>query len=127
MEKYVRKAAEREMQSEIRAALFSGLLWPGLGQYLNGQRRKTLVIMTGFGILALVLAGRIFGLVYQQLFGAVGSNSLVLIPASSVLAEIHHRAYAENWWLVVLLAGVWLYSIIDAYWVARRRRGRGGG
>jgi len=109
------------LKLSTRAALLSGLVLPGLGQYLNGQRVKAGVIMTAITVLVLALGGRIFSLVYQVLAAATAPGSLILIPSKQTLAEIHRRAYSENGWLLLLIVSLWLYSIGDAYWNARRK------
>ena len=109
------------MKLSTRAALLSGLVLPGLGQYLNGQRVKAGVMISAISVMILALGWRIFSLVYQVLAAANPAGALILIPSQKTLAEIHRRVYSENGWLLFLIVALWLYSIGDACWQGRRK------
>lgn len=93
--------------------LFSGLVFPGLGQWTLGERKKGGLIMAALILLVLVLAVRVFLVVYHGLLPEGGLSQVRLGPEE--IADIHHRAWLENWWLMVLIGGIWLGSIWDAW------------
>jgi hypothetical protein len=99
------------MKKFITAPLCSGLVVPGLGQILNHQFRK-----------GLILLGLVF---FLFVAGAVKLafiiNSLTRVPD---LAEISQTAASSkgDLFLVAGFAGafliLWVYSVVDAFWVA---------
>ena len=108
------------MKVSTRAALLSGLVLPGLGQYHNGQRAKGLGLMAGTIVPVLILAGRIFFLVYRALRVPEILERLPWSVTPELLSRLHHQAYSQNWWLLLLIVALWLYSIMDAYRVAKK-------
>jgi hypothetical protein len=99
------------MKKFIAAPLCSGLVVPGLGQILNQQFRKGLILL-GLAFL-LFVAGAV------KLAFII--NSLTRVPD---LAEISQTAAFSrgDLFLVAGIAGafliLWLYSVVDAFWVA---------
>jgi len=99
------------MKKFIAAPLCSGLVVPGLGQILNQQFRKGLILL-GLAFL-LFVAGAV------KLAFII--NSLTRMPD---LAEISQTAALSGLDLF-LVAGIacaflilWVYSVVDAFWVA---------
>ena len=98
------------MQLNIKAALLSAFVLPGLGQLYKGDRRKgiILVILVNFFLLAalwLVLQG------VGQLVLATGSRSG--IDAGSVMEQLgQHSPMARL--LLASFFGLWLYAVVDA-------------
>lgn len=101
------------MKKSIVAPLCSGLVIPGLGQILNQQFRKG-VILLGLVFLLFVAAAVRLALIIpsltrtpdlaETLQGAtVGGGDLLFITA-----------------LVVGFAILWVYSVVDAFYVALR-------
>lgn len=108
------------MKKSIAAPLCSGLLIPGLGQILNQQIRK--------GVL---LLGSVFLLFVA---GAVKLAFIVrALTPSSDLAETSRAApFGPGDLLVVgaivaAFAVLWVYSVVDAFWVAFRSERSAGG
>jgi hypothetical protein len=99
------------MKKSIAAPLCSGLVVPGLGQILNQQFRKGLIILGLVFVLFVAGAVKLAFLI----------NSLTRV---SDLAEISRTA-ALNRGDLFLVAGIagaflilWVYSVVDAFWVA---------
>jgi TM2 domain-containing membrane protein YozV len=99
------------MRKSIAAPLCSGLVIPGLGQILNRQIRK-----------GLILLGLVFVLFVS---GAVKfAFTLTSITASHDLQEASQKLVVNGNDLFIL-AGIaiaflilWIYSVVDAFWVA---------
>jgi hypothetical protein len=99
------------MKKSIAAPLCSGLVVPGLGQILNRQIKK-----------GLILLGLVFVLFIT---GAVKFAFIITsITAAHDLAEASQRAIIRGSDLFVM-AGIavafvilWIYSVVDAFWVA---------
>ena len=98
------------MRPNIKAALMSAFVLPGLGQIYKGDRRKgvILVIMVNFFLLAalwLVLQG------VGELVLATGSRSG--IDAGRVMEQLQQHSPLAR----LLLAGffcLWIYAVVDA-------------
>lgn len=115
------KSGTRQQQNRIeaprqtrRAALLSGLVLPGLGQWLLGLRGRGCLTMLVFTALVVFLGARIFLLVHEAVFG--GGMS----AGGDWLSELHRRAYAENWRLLIPILVIWAWSVIDAVRTGRR-------
>jgi flagellar biosynthesis protein FlhB len=99
------------MKKSIAAPLCSGLVVPGLGQILNQQFRKGLIILGLVFVLFVAGAVKLAFLI----------NSLTRVPD---LAETSQTAAFSRGDLF-LVAGIaaaflilWVYSVVDAFWVA---------
>lgn len=102
-----------EVKSPLRALLLSALIFPGAGQIYNGDRLKGyLLIALGLVLCLLIVlkAAMPFISYYQALFlesspQPVRLNFTEHIPALLVLLGV--------------LAAVWIYGMVDAYWVGK--------
>ncbi len=103
------------MNQAPRAALLSGLVYPGLGQANNGQRKKAFIIAAVISVQLIILAYSI----YRITADAMGFPADIRMNAE-IYAEIHRQAYGSNLFFAAGIVAVWLYSIIDAWWVGRR-------
>jgi len=95
-----------------RAAFLSGLVMPGAGQWYLGRRRIGAAIIVVILLLIAVLGARIFLLVYHGL--VPDGDMLNLHITAAVIADIHRRAYTENWPILAVIVGLWGYSVYDA-------------
>lgn len=113
------------------AALLSALAFPGAGQIYNGDRAKGAALIAG----TLGAVAALFWIVGSALWPLVLDDTVPLAPfdiaqtlalASAIQASHGRALLAVHVWLGVL----WLVSVLDAWWVARRRAERnpsGGG
>ena len=108
------------MKVATRAALLSGLVLPGLGQYYNRQHLKGVVIMAVTVLLVGVMGWRIYFLIYHALMVPEVLDRLPFSLTPQLIERLHRQAYAQNWWLLGLIVALWLYSIVDAYHAARK-------
>jgi TM2 domain-containing membrane protein YozV len=104
------------MQTSIKAALLSALIFPGLGQmYLKRYVRGLIpmvLVLTGLGVLiAQATAGALQVLDKIQIQGGgVDMNALSNLAAAS---SSHGDPYSS---LISLgIAGCWVFAVIDAY------------
>lgn len=112
------------MRREIKAALLSGLLFPGAGQiYLKRYRRG--VTMIAFAllifiiILAKAVAAALASMSSMPLTDLAGDpNALARLAAASA-----RDVSAGGKVLMVLFAGCWILSACDAYRIGKRAEG----
>ena len=103
------------MKKSVKAALLSGLVFPGLGQIYLKRRRRGVVIM----LVVLALLGFLIWMtvtaVLQSLEKLQGQGLIDASDTSALAASISvsHSPYYN----AVLIAVVccWLYAVIDAY------------
>ncbi len=99
------------MKKAIISTLCSGLVIPGLGQILNQDLKKGLLILSG--IFLLFVAG-IIKLV--RLFNAVfRSGSTDISDPQMILNRLRTEDMTLLWILAALFFLLWIYSVIDAY------------
>jgi TM2 domain-containing membrane protein YozV len=112
--------ASTTMKKSITAPLCSGLVIPGLGQVLNGQLRKGLILMGS--VFVLFVAGAVkLGFILTSLgrpadpsgtsqAAAVGQGDVLFLGA-----------------LAAVFAILWVCAVADAFWVAfQSERAKGG-
>lgn len=105
-------------RSPLVPVLLSGLLWPGLGQLRNGDRLKglcfALVSLLGFlGFLVRVARDATEALLEAR-------EPMGLLDILALAQDIRARHAAELSLLTLLLFLVWVASVLDAWWGARR-------
>jgi hypothetical protein len=105
------------MTPRAKAVFLSGLVFPGLGQVVNKQVAKGAVIMGSLSVFLLWLVVRIFQLTWKTMAitGDDGLQSMRMDP--DTIAHLHNQAWALNWWLAALIMAIWVYSIVDAYFL----------
>jgi hypothetical protein len=100
------------------AAVLSGLVWPGAGQLYNGQRAKgwTFIVLSTAAAAVFVVAGVAAALeLYSQGLSAMGPEE-----AQRAIDQIVAARGATLGLSFLAMTAVWLLSIADAWWVARR-------
>jgi mannose/fructose/N-acetylgalactosamine-specific phosphotransferase system component IIC len=99
-----------------RAVLLTALVCPGTGQWMLGQRAKggvviavtvSLVVLFGFRLVRMMLA------FYDELMDAIYSGENVV--GFERINEMHLSIYADNWWLLLVIALLWGWAIWDIY------------
>ena len=105
------------MKINIKAALLSALLFPGLGQLYKGERVKGVIIFIWVNILLLVL----FCLILQQLMPLIlSSQESGATDATKILERMHPGGPAVRL-LLAAFGGLWFYSWIDAVMGGKRQ------
>jgi hypothetical protein len=114
------------MKTAAKAALLSGLVFPGLGQlYLKRYWRGTIIMLlalTGFGfIIGTATMSALDTLEKMQSQGAVdiGAVSDLAVSATASSSLFYNI-------LLLLVACCWLFSTIDAYIIGRKSLNKDG-
>jgi len=101
------------MKKWITAPLCSGLVIPGLGQILNQQIRKGLILL---GLVFLVFVAGAVKLAFI-ISSMAHAPDLSATSLQAVLSE------GDLGWMAGILAAfavLWVYAVVDAFWVAFR-------
>jgi TM2 domain-containing membrane protein YozV len=108
------------MEKKYIAAMLSGLVFPGAGQFYNSQRVKgtVYILLTLFSIVVLVSV--IMRCVYRALEYAYSAGGG---PWDAIVLEMgaSRRAITVS---ILILAVSWAAAIVDAYLVGQEREGR---
>jgi TM2 domain-containing membrane protein YozV len=99
------------MKKTITSPLCSGLVIPGLGQILNQQIRKGLILM-GL-VFVLFIAG-----VAKLAFIIKSMTNPLDLAGTSPLAQL---SGGDLFFMAGILGAfviLWIYSVVDAFWVA---------
>jgi hypothetical protein len=113
------------MKKSLKAALLSGLVFPGAGQvYLGFRKRGWAFIFSTVLIFAYVVI-HITVQAYREITAAVAKGDVIDIPAiQQSVAAISDAATTAAFALLVLL---WIAAILDAYVAGERLEGQGTG
>ena len=99
------------MKKYITATLCSALVVPGLGQIINEQIRKGLLLL---GLVFILLVA-----IMIKLVSVVNRIMADMDLANMDLKEITSKLVSEDFSLITILifcfAVIWIYSIIDAF------------
>jgi flagellar biosynthesis protein FlhB len=101
------------MKNWIIAPLCSGLVIPGLGQILNKQIRKALILL---GLVFLVFVAGAVKLAFIISSMAHAPD----LSATSLQAVLSDGDLVWMAGIVAAFAVLWVYSVVDAFWVAFR-------
>lgn len=104
------------MKKCILSPMCSAIVVPGLGQIINRNMGKGLIL------LALVFLLFVAGTVRLVFIIKSMVNQPVPVPrdADGVLNMVRLQDYSSLIWLGLAFALVWVYSVADAFWTGRR-------
>ena len=109
------------MKTALKAALLSGLVFPGLGHiYLKRYGRGIIIMicsLAGFGyIISTATIGALDMLQKMQTQGAVDTDAISRLAVSAAAStSLYYNA------ALVILACCWLFSVVDAYRIGKGR------
>jgi uncharacterized metal-binding protein len=97
------------MKKYILPPLCSGLVVPGLGQILNNEIKKGLLLLSAVFIIFVLGVIKLAFLVKFVLSQSPTSDPMV------IMESIKGQHLLSLWILVGLFAVIWLYSVVDAF------------
>jgi hypothetical protein len=107
------------MKKYVLSTLCSALVIPGLGQIINRNLKKGLIIL---GAIFVLFVGATVKLAF-----IISSLSRQPRPVRNGTQDIMERLQGEDlsslWLLAVAFAIIWIYSVMDAFWVGRKMGG----
>jgi TM2 domain-containing membrane protein YozV len=104
------------MKKYILSTLASALIVPGLGQIINRQVIKGLIIMSGVFILLLVCMYKLV-LITMDLVKNLDPEE---INFNTLLAKVHEQDLGALEIFIIAFIVVWIFAIIDAFMVGLR-------
>ena len=104
------------MKKTIMSPLCSAFVVPGLGQVINNQIRKGVVIFLAVFCILITAVVKIF-FVIKTLLKELPVNELY---PEMILSRFKAQDHTFLWFLAFIFMCLWLYSVIDAFIVGRR-------
>jgi hypothetical protein len=104
------------MQKAIMSPLCSGLVIPGLGQIINQDLKKGIIILCV--VFAMFVAG-IFRLL-QIIHSVFRSGHTDLSDSQALMARLGAENPTMLWVLGVAFVILWIYAVVDAYMGGRK-------
>ena len=99
------------MKKYITATIGSALVVPGLGQVLNGQIKKGLILM---GVVFVIFIAGVIKLA-QIITGILPTLNPDEINSAAILEKINVMDISILKVIMVIFLIIWIYSIIDAF------------
>jgi hypothetical protein len=99
------------MKKAIISSLCSALVIPGLGQIMNQELKKGIIILAAVFVLSLLFIVRLFHMVQAAMAsGGASPNDMLMI-----LERLKSEAPSSLFWLLVAFCVLWCYSVVDAF------------
>jgi TM2 domain-containing membrane protein YozV len=117
------------MNNSLKGALFSGLVFPGLGQVVLKHYKRGIVLMfTVFAILMVIVIKAVQDaltvLEMIELEGGVVDMQTITDAATQAASTFDSGIYNLGFWLVVIC---WIFGILDAYKIGKKMDLEGNG
>ena len=103
------------MKKAVVSPLCSGLVIPGLGQIINQDLKKGIVLLGA--VLLLFVMGTIK---LVSLIRAVFRGGVDLSDPNIIMARIRAEDLSTLWYIGAAFLIVWVFSVVDAYYSGRR-------
>ncbi len=105
------------MKKAFVSPLCSAFIIPGLGQILNESIRKGVSILIAVFALLLVAALGMFRAIRSAMEQLDGSY----IASSGLLERLRAEDFSFLWYLLIVFAVLWIYSVVDAHMEGRKQ------
>ena len=110
------------MKKYILSPLCSALVVPGLGQIINRNMRKGLIILA---IVFLLIIGLTIDLAIT-ITPLFSQADILQHPAEDILIRIREGDFSSLFYLIFAFGFLWIYAVLDALWVGIKLEGRTG-
>lgn len=101
----------------ILSPLCSALVIPGLGQIINGNLKKGLILLTM--VFLLFLGGTVkFIFIIQSYLNRPEIRSH---PDHGITETLHGEDFYSLIIVIVAFAMIWAYSVLEAFWTAKKQ------
>ncbi|MBN1850377.1 MAG: hypothetical protein JW932_17535 [Deltaproteobacteria bacterium] len=106
------------MKQQLLAVILSALVVPGLGQVINRQIKKGIILM--IVVFILFIAGTVQ---LAILLTSSIQKERILNPMDTVtiIQNLRYQDLPALWIVVIIFGLVWLYAVVDAFLGGRNR------
>ena len=106
------------MKKSVKAALLSGLVFPGTGQVYLGQRRRGWAVIVSVILIFACVVIHITVHAYREIAAAAAKG--VVIDITAIQKSVAASSDLATTAALVLLVLLWLGAILDAYIAGER-------
>lgn len=99
------------MKKAILAPLYSALVIPGLGQIINQDIKKGIIMLACVFVLVIALVVRL----YKIISAMINSGAINTLHPDMIMDKIISEGSLTLGLLVAVSLMLWLYSVIDAF------------
>ena len=104
------------MKKTILSPICSALIIPGLGQVINGNLKKGVVLLA---MVFLLLLGAVLKLVFLvQSF--IKQSNISSDPSPAHVKTLQGEDFSFLVYFIVAFAIIWVYSVFDAFWTGKK-------
>ena len=116
---HARFAHERfiKMKKIILSPVCSALIIPGLGQVINGNLKKGMVLLAMVFLLFLGAALKLVFLVQSY----VNRPEIASHQTPGDLKTLQLEVLSSLVYFIVAFAMIWIYSVVDAFWTGKKQ------
>lgn len=104
------------MRKCILSPLCSAFVVPGLGQIINHQLKKGLILLS---IIFVLFVGGTIELVFMIL-SIMNQGRVAPSEPGDLVKSFQGDSLTTLWLFIIPFAVVWVYSVLDAFWAGRR-------
>src|SRR3972149_9543140 len=112
------------MNTAIKAALLSGLVFPGSGQIYLKRYWRGLIMMLLAGLSLVVIIVMAAGAALEGIKAMQIEGKAADLNAMAKMAARSSTDTASNYW-IIFIVGCWIFSVIDAYKIGKGPGPRG--
>ena len=110
------------MKKYIISPLCSALIIPGLGQIINQNLIKGLTILS---IVFLLFVGGTIKLAFI-IKSLIDQTDITRFHSDNIMKMLQEEDLSSLFYLIIAFAIIWIYSILDAFWVGKKMEGQAG-
>ena len=108
------------MNTAIKAALLSGLVFPGSGQIYLKRYWRGLIIMFLAGLSLVIIVAMAAGAALEGIKAMQIEGKAADLNAMAKMAAKSPTDTASNYWTIFIVC-CWIFSVIDAYRIGKRQ------
>ncbi len=104
------------MKKTVLSPICSALIIPGLGQVINGNLKKGLVLLTMVFLLFLGAGVKLVFIVQSY----INTPEIASHPSPGNTKTLLGEDYSFLVYFIVAFAMIWVYSVLDAFWTGKK-------
>lgn len=104
------------MKKTILSPICSALIIPGLGQIINGNLKKAMVLLA---MIFLLLVGAAVKLIFI-VRSFINHPEIAPYPSPGKIKTLQDVDFSFLLYFIVAFAIIWVYSVLDAFWTGKK-------
>ncbi len=105
------------MKKALLSPICSALVIPGMGQVINGQLKKGVILLAAVFLLVVIFCIKMYLIISNMLVSGTVTTGDPFAILNAIMTEKNVGLYV----LCLVFCALWLYSVIDAFLVGIRQ------